>query len=129
MRQSGGGASRLRWCRCFFRRRRMQRLPLRRGQRVLELEPYGSPLCLLGKHTTTRDCASTHSSPSSQLSRGESAPAANAATWGGRTTTPIRTLGPTAPLSQAGPFEFSVPPLRQAPNVSEAYPQYGSVVL
>src|SRR6185312_2100972 len=36
-------------------------------------------------------------------SRGESAPAANAATWGGRTTTPGRTIDLVPPSSQASP--------------------------
>src|SRR5438270_10981468 len=50
---------------------------------------------------TTPD-ASHHLPPSSQPRRGESAPAASAATWGGRTATPRQTIDSEGPTSQVG---------------------------
>src|SRR5215831_15600805 len=51
------------------------------------------PLVLVGRPNAhpTPD-ASHHLPPSSQQRRGESAPAASAATWGGRTATPRQTI-------------------------------------
>src|SRR2546430_2971219 len=61
------------------------------------------PLVLVGRPAQTTPNASHHLPPSSQPSRGESAPAASAATWDGRTATPRQTIDAEGPTSQVEP--------------------------
>ena len=62
------------------------------------------PLVINGRQSAP---AQSHTPPNTRrplpnLSRGESAPAASAATWGGRTATPPRTIDLPGPASQVG---------------------------